>query len=316
MIDILKRDLRQVRTLAYHHYDTAESTFAENRSWLVVEIDNRQLRQNPVRVEEEFFFPTAAGWEDTVTVLQALDRIEWAIPMKGYDAYLAYNAVNIGRPDTVARLERLVPRLPEPLARRKLGQALDVFRMNLPCISGQTFFHAAHARPADKGTFSNIMAPNWVDPAAPTEAEVMDFLEAAKIRFMDISTVEAELVDGSKLAAQMNVVVHSVAVWAPFERVRTRDKVSDSATEVNPFKNTFTLRLDKKPAAGQENFLEVVNSVPSGPRPVFFTPDTDPELDAWADPNRVPDGYVAVGYKQIWGMKPGYPDSAVQAQPV
>lgn len=315
MIEILKRSLQNVRTLAYSHYDRLESTFAENRGWLATEIDNRQLRENPVRVDEEFFFPVAAGWEDRITVLQNLDRLEWAIPMKGYSAFLPYNRVNIGRPDTVARLERMVPRLPEPLERLKLGHCLKVFRLNPVCITGQTFFHSAHARPSDKGTFSNVIAPDWADPAAPTEAEVMTTIDLVKTRFMDITTVDSELIDGDKLAETLNFVAHSTAAWQAFERVRTREKVSDSATETNPYKGTFTLRLDKKPTAGEETYLEVVNSMANGPRPVLYVPDTDPVLNTW-DSDLVPAGYVAVGYEQQWGVKPGFPDTALQIRPV
>lgn len=314
MIETLRRALRQVRTLAYNRYDLVETGFDAVRQWLVLEVDNRQLRQNPVRLEEDFFFPMAAGWDDEVTVLQQLDLIEWSVAMKGYDAFVAFSVVNIGRPDVVARLERIVPRLPEALQRLKMRQALNIFRTSPITITGQPFFDAAHPRPADKGTYSNILAPAWVAAATPTEAEAMALIDSAKARFVDITTVESELIDASQFAQQMRIITHSTAAWEVFERLRTRERMSDSATESNPYRNTFTLYQDARPATGQETYIEIVHAVPNGPRPVVWVPDTDPELEAW-ETNRVPNGYVATGFKQQWGMKPYDPSTTLQVQP-
>lgn len=310
-LETLRRELRNVRTLAYRHYDRFEADRASLMSLLCLTVDNRTQRDNPVRLDEVFFHPVATAWEDEIEAGQALDKIDFVVPIKGYDAFFPYNQVNIGRPSQVAVLERLVARLPEALDRLHVGKAMQVFRTNPLSITGQNFFSTAHPRPADQGTYSNVLPVDWADPAAPTTDEVKALLDALRVRFVDIATVDSEVVDDDKFDEALTLIVHNPTHWGVLRQVRDKAKLAD---EENEHRGTFRLLRDLRPTAGQETWLEAVLSLPSSPRPVLRVLDQDPRLDAW-ESNRVLNGYVAVGYKTQFGMKPGYPETTVQVRP-
>ena len=52
---------------------------------------------------------------------------------------------------------------------------------------------------------------------------------------------------------------------------------------------------------------------PDGPKPIFLVTDEDPYLDVW-EGNEVPNGHVAVGVKEAWGLKPGFTHAAIQGR--
>lgn len=311
MIDSLKRQLVQFRTLAIDFYDKLAASPEEIRNRLAIVVDNRGERQNPVRMDEDFFFPVVHGWEDKAATIEGLDKIEFVVPMKGYDAFLPYNEVNIDRPDTVARLERMVPRLIPAFFEMQTRLIMNVFRKNPLCYDGQNFFDINHSHPGNKGSYSNVLTPTFADAGNPTIDEVKALLHEVNGRMVVNLAIDTEVVDGEKVSKMLVVVVHNVAHWSKFELVRTMDKFDDNANE---FKGTFKLLLDMKPTSGQENRIEFQFAAPGGPRPAFLVPDKDPVLDAW-ETNRVPDGYVAVGVKGIFGVKPGFPQGSVQARP-
>ncbi len=289
----------------YDRLDASQSV----RDLFAFAIDNRQLRENPVRIDEEFFFPEAYGWEDEPISIDALDRIEFVVPLRGYSAFLPYNEVNIGRPTTVAKLERLMPKLPPALLRKQAGLIMEVFRRNPTCYDGQPFFDSVHPHPGDKGTYDNTLPLGFADPANPTITEAKALIHAIRARFVDNLTIQAEVIDAAEIADSLTLIVHNSTHWTTFERVRAMARIDNKENELA---GSFSLKVDKKPAAGQENRLEAVLTESGGIKPAFFVIDKDPMLEA-EESNRVPQGYVAIVFKQIVGVKPAYPASALQA---
>lgn len=309
-IDILKRDLRRFRTLAFNVYDKQEALDALIAALAFV-IDNRQDRENPVRLDEDFFFPEAYRWEDEGITVEGIDRIEFTVPLMGYTADLPYNRVNIGRPNTVAVLSRLVPKLGPAFKRLQTRQIMEVFRLNPLAYDGQNFWSDAHPHPANKGTYDNIIDFPFADPARPTEFEMQDLLHEVKARFLRNLTIQAEVLDAAEITKSVLAITHNDGQFSALDKVRTKSKIGD---EENELRGSFTLLVDAKPTAGQENYMEFVLSEPGGPRPAFLVLDQDPELDAFEN-SRYNNAYVAVGMKGIHGVKPGYPHSAIQVRP-
>ena len=91
--------------------------------------DNRQLRENPVRLQEEFFYPQAFAWVDEIVIAQSIDTIDYTVPLTGWNAVAPFNRVNVGRPNTIAKLERIVPRLPEGIFKKE-KQLLEAFAVH------------------------------------------------------------------------------------------------------------------------------------------------------------------------------------------
>lgn len=281
--------------------------------------DNRQARENPVRFEEIFYRIMAHEWVDEISTGGGFSALTWTVPIKGYDSFVPFNAVNIERPGHQRILDGIMAGMPASHEEMKVRMMMNVFRANPASITGQTLFHAAHARPAVYGgTFSNLLAPEWVDPANPSYVEAMDLLDLARRRFFSIGAVDVQVIDTSLVAGSLIVTVHNDEHEAVFERVRTRDALPATGSqqfEANPYKGTFTLLRDLQPAAGQEDYIEIVWAAPNGARPVILVLDKDYEPAVWDD-NRVPNGYVAVGGTSMFGMAPGAPWSVLQARPV
>ena len=187
---------------------------------------------------------------------------------------------------------------------------LEVFRKNPLAYDGQNFFDADHAHPGDKGTYSNILDLDFAAPGAPTVDEVKALLDAARTRFSTNLTIQSEVIDAARLDENLLVIVHNATHFSTFNKVRTKPRFG---LEENEHQGTFTLLQDQRPTAGQENYVEVVFTEANGPRPAFLVLDQDPVLDAW-ESDRFGNEYVAVGLKGIFGVKPGYPQTSLQAQ--
>lgn len=315
-IDILKRQVLNYRTLAYNRYDLLQTAPDSLFNAIALTIDNRSARENPVRLQEDFFYPEAYAWEDEMVSMPGLSSLDYTIPIKGYASFLPYNRVNIGRPGTVARIERLLPRLGAAHNRLQVRMAMSVFRSNPLSVTGQNFFADAHPIPGKPGsTYDNLLAPNWTDPAAPTDAEVMALLDEVRVQFATNLTVEAEVVDDDEIDNNLLVITHNSAHQAAFRRAKNYETLTIGSDQVpNPNRGTFRLLRDKRPASGGENYIEFINTVPDGPRPVIRVLDQDPRLDA-IETNRVSNGLVAITMESMFGMKAGDPSTAIQARP-
>jgi hypothetical protein len=315
-IDILKRQVRTYQTLAFNRYDRLQTAPESLFSAIALTINNQSARENPVRLEEDFFYPEAYAWEDEMVSMPGLARLEYTVPIKGYASWFGYNRVNIGRPGTVARLERILPRLAFAHDRLQIKLAMDVFRTNPLSVTGQNFFADAHPIPGKVGTtYDNKLAPAWVAAGSPTDAEVKALLDLVRTQFATNLTVDAEVVDSSEIDANLLVIVHNATHEAAFRRAKNDDTLTIGSDQVpNPNKGTFRLLRDKRPTSGQENYIEFIHTEPGGPRPVIRVLDSPPKLDA-IESNRVSNALVMITMESMFGMKAGDPSTAIQVQP-
>lgn len=315
-IDILKRQVRNYQTLAFNRYDRLQAAPDSLFAAIALTIDNRGARENPVRLTEDFFYPEAYAWEDEMVSMPGLAELEYTVPIKGYASWLGYNRVNIGRPGTVARLERLLPRLADAHDMLQVRLAMNVFRTNPLSVTGQNFFADAHPIPGRAGsTYDNLLAPNWADPADPTDAEVKAVLDSVRTQFATNLTVTAEVVDTSQIDSNLLVIVHNSTHEAAFRRALNDDTLTVGSDQVpNPNKGTFRLLRDLRPTSGEENYIEFVHTVPGGPRPIIRVIDSPPRLDA-IESNRVSNALVMITMESMFGMKAGDPSTAIQVQP-
>lgn len=315
-IDILKRQVRTYQTLAFNRYDQLQTAPESLFAAIALTIDNRGARENPVRLSEDFFYPEAYAWEDEMVSMPGLAELEYTVPIKGYASWLGYNRVNIGRPGTVARLERLLPRLADAHDMLQVKLAMNVFRTNPLSVTGQNFFADAHPIPGRAGsTYDNLLAPNWTDPAVPTDAEVKALLDEVRTQFATNLTVTSEVVDTSQVDRNLVVFAHNAAHEAAFRRALNDDTITIGSDQVpNPNKGTFRLFRDLNPAGGGENYIEFIHAVPGGPRPIIRVIDSPPRLDA-IESNRVSNALVMITMESMFGMKAGDPSTAIQARP-
>lgn len=307
-LDSLRRDVRQFMRLALAKYDTLESDPTSLRNRLALTVDNRQRRDNPVRLTEDFITVQAGPWEDEMVASGRIDKLEYTVPMRGYHAALPFNNVNIGRPNVVATLERMAAALPAALMRLQVKLLMNVFRLNPLTVDGQSFWSDAHVHPND-ATYDNTLDFTAADPdpANITFDEGKAILHRAMARIATNQGMEAEVVDAGEIGRDLIVIAHNATHWGVLNLVRTRQINENTPNELA---GAFTLLLDRNPTSGDENKLEVVHTPPSGPRPAFFVPDTSPILDAWDDKSR--NGYSVIAMKEQFGIKAGHAHVAVQ----
>jgi hypothetical protein len=317
IVESLRREVAFYQLPGLQQWDALQADPNSIMRRLAFVHDNRQARENPVRFESIFYRMVAHRWVDRISTAGGFSALTWQAPIDGYDSFVAYSAVNIGRPGHQRHLDGIMARSPGAHQMKIVRSMMQVFRTNPLSLTGVSLFHAAHPRPAVfGGTFSNILAPEWVDPANPTYTEIVELLDLARSTFGSISNVDAEVIESSLVAGQLIVTVHNQAHETAFERVRTRENlpVADSDRyEPNPYKGTFTLLRDLHPTSGQENYIEITYVGGDG-RPIIVALDEDYRPEVWDD-DRVPSGYVAVGGTSKFGVVSGVPWSVLQVQP-
>jgi hypothetical protein len=314
MLDELRRIVRSYLTLTLDIWDRLAADPTSLFALLCFVVDNRQQRLNPVRFEWINWFPSVMADEDDATTLPGLDRLEYAVPMKGYEAFIEYNLINVGRPDTVAQIESMLRQIPAAFLLKQVETVMNVFRKNPLCMDGQNFFDTDHTKPSGLGTYSNIIAPNWADPAAPTILEADAAVDAIRARFATNATIQAQVIDDTQFDNQLAMIVHNETAFNMFHRLRTDDRIgTGSDTRDNTKKGSFRLLRDLHPTSGEENNFEAIFTG-STARPVILIPDSDPTPDAYVN-NRVKNNHAAVGMRGSWGAKAGFPHVAVQGQP-
>lgn len=325
-VDILKSRWSEVVPVFFDLYDQAEADHAAVLGNLAYVHDNREARENPVQLDYLLQLPQAKAWLDDSVIEHGLDLLEWTIPMEGHDVVTAINKVNIGRPNTVVKLEDIARSQPEALLRRQVKLIMEVFRRNPLAVDGQNFFDTDHPKPGGATTYSNILTPVFGAGALanPSLQVLANLVNEVITHFGSILTSQSEVVDDSKLRNNLLVIVHNATHQTIFRELLTTDRLPEAtlpdatvaAERNNPVKGSFTLWRDQNPTAGEENFIEfVMRTDASGPKPAVFVPDTDPEPIV-LDENRVRNGFYAVGFQQIFGVKPFVPNTAIQAQPV
>lgn len=306
MLDTLRRDVRSYTRLALAAYDKLEGDPAALRSRLAILHDNRVARENPVRLTETFLSATASAWEDELVISGAIDNLDYTVPMKGYHAWFAYNEINIERPNQAATLQQMIARLPKSLMDKQVRLILNIFRLNPLTVDGQNFFADAHVH-INGASYDNTLDVNIGTPAAPTFDEGKTAINAALTRLAENNALEAEFSTTSQFRSDILVVAHNAAQAQVFEQIRTQTSRNNVENEL---KGTFDVMLDRKPASGTEDMFEVVYTPPGGARPAIFVPDRAPWLDTWKDGVR--NGYVAIGMKEIFGVKPAHAFSTVR----
>ena len=324
-LDVLKREFENVTTVFFDLYDQLEVDHQTALGTLAWVHDNRQERQNPVRLDYLLDFPEATSWLDEVEIFHTLDQLEWVVPLEGHQVVSPFNRVNLGRPNTVVQLEQIVARQPMALNRREIRLCMEVFRSNPLCVTGQNFFSNAHPKPNDQGTFSNIIAPIFGPGllATPALQVLFQLVNDVLTRFSSISIIQSEVIDDMKLRESLLVIVHNEWHQTLFRELLTADRLPQATLpggtvigeRQNSLKGSFDLWRDPNPAAGQEYWIEfVMKTEAGGPKAVLVVIDTDPEPIV-VDENRVSNGFYGVGFQKIFAVKPFIPNVAIQARP-
>lgn len=311
MLDQLQSLRKAVEPIAFDVYDRFKTPSI--LSLLAMEIDNTVAQEDPVSLEWLGSFAEMREWLDEKTT-QKIFKGEFSIPIQGYEMTWSFDRKKLRRANAlgasfVAQIQSQVERF----AKGKLRLVMDVFRQNPLTYDGQNLFDAAHVHPSGKGTYSNLLTPNWVDPANPTIDEAKQFLHDAQARLTDNMGIDAEVMDAAEIDKNLVVTVHNSAAFSKFNLVRTMPRIDNAENE---WMGGFKLLRDFHPTSGQESYLEVQFSAGTkGPRPVIFVIDEEPSQLAIDETEVFKRRKISMGFEAWYGVKAGWPQVVLQGQP-
>lgn len=310
-LDVLQSLRVAVEPIAFDVYDKHKTPPIVPR--LAMEIDNTTAQEDPVNLEWLGSFAEMREWLDEKTT-QRIFKGDFSIPIKPYEITWAVDRKKLRRPGNfsgafVAQIQAQVERF----AKGKVRLVMDILRSNPLAYDGQNLFDTDHVHPDDKGTYSNVLAPDWATTTAPTVDELKAFLHDAQGRLVDNMGIDAELVDSSAIDKNLLVICHNAASFSKLNQIRTMARIDNAENE---WFGGFTLLRDMNPTSGQETYVEVCFSPDgAGPKPVIFVIDEEPselKVDTTAEfKNRM----IAMGFEAWFGVKPGWPQVIVQGRP-
>jgi hypothetical protein len=311
-IDDLRRQVIGYQTITADIYDRGISAQEALLPLLALVHDNTTAREDPVNFDQFFVFPTAYQWGDRNVLGQALDRLQWTVYHAGWTVGVAYNRINIGRPQAAAKLDRVMRSLPGALLNEQVKACLAVFRSNAVTLDGQDFFDEAHQHPAEQGSYSNVVEFEFADPASPTVTECQAVLHEAAARLLTNISIQLEISDANEVKDRLIVIAHNQGQYTAFENIRTKRQI---ALTDNEWAGGFRLLRDHKPAAGTETYFEVVFNDPLGMRPAVLSIDTNPTPDVRDPGGETTKPWVEIGMNQQFGVKALHAQSAVRVRP-
>lgn len=314
-IAALQSIAQRVNPIAFDVYDRYEQQSFLRDFALVL---NNDANENPVKFEWVGANLEARPWVDERTT-QAIFTGDFSVPIDDYEATFEFNLREIQRSGSLGAsgMAALQTQM-QAFSLRKMQILAQVFRDNPPAYDGQDLFDTDHVHPAANGhpqtTYSNVLTPNWADPAAPTLDEADAFLYSASKRLRKIGGYRMEWVDTAQFGSNLNVVTHNESHAEAFETLRDAEHLGTN-TQRNRWRGRIRVIEDLNPKAGQENYLEVTHNEGDGPKPVIFVVDQEPgglEVDESARFDR---RKVRMGWSAAYGAKPGWPQKAVQGRP-
>lgn len=306
---------RRVNPIAFDVYDRFEQESFLQDFALVVQ---NSANEDPVRFEWVGANLEARPWVDERTT-QAIFKGDFSVPIEDFEATFEFDVREIGRFGSLGSsgMTALENGL-SAFSLRKIQLLAKNFRDNPLAYDGQNFFDTDHVHPAADGhpqtTYSNVLTPDWVNPAAPTLDEADAFLYSASRRLRQIGGYRLEWVDTARFRENLMVISHNEAHTEVFETLRDAEHLG-SDTQRNKWRGRIRVIEDQNPTSGQENYIEVTHNETMGPKPVLFVVDQEPGGLEADESGRFDRRKVRMGWWAAYGAKPGWPQTALQGRP-
>ena len=324
-LDQLRKDLKPHTTIMLQGYDEHIADINDAQG-MVMTIDNRRAKLQPVPVSTHFVLPEGFNKEDESVLFAEMDQAQWAIPVEIKDTHVPFNLVNMGRANTAEMLADIMAELGPALVDIMLNNLFELFRKNRPAYNGQPFFDKAHPQFGDRGTFSNILDldtdVDLTSAADPTPEDAYNVIKALRLRFTKNQTLKKKPVF-KKFSMPTTIVALTEEWHAAFEAVLEKEEIKiEGVRQENQFKGKFTLLLDENhPNKAQWRFYAFNGGrtkitvrqgqkvrLPGFPSS-FLVLDSDPKATAEAHMTR--SNFATIGANIIMGLKLGLPHGAI-----
>ena len=314
-IDDLQRDLRSqpVLDVFFGGYEepTAfdrEAPTQQDLQRLAYYIDNRVLRDDPVKIEYHWSFPEAWAWTDQRSIVHDVDELEWSVPVQGYSAGVAYKRTNINRPSAKLSLPRVVDGLGPELWRLQMRKFFWTLAQNPLTADGANLYSAAHKAPGG-GTYDNILSIGDYFPGTLSDAthdHAKAFLQAARNRISSNLQVRHDVRKRGKKRT-VAVICRDSHLADLFDDLAHESQLTlDSKFQANPEAGTFEI-YETGPAKTATDLIQVIDLESNQQLPiVFWVLDMDPSPPEARAPKQKRDDMCTIEADIQFGMKAGF----------
>ena len=305
-IEQLQTIARTVTPIAMDLYD--KENVASPLPFLAAPV-TRRGNQKTVRLEWWSVFPQMREWLDEKTTQKAF-KDDMELVIKPYEITYDFDRIEASFDDALASAQDLGGRIATAFAQGKVLKAYSPLANNETTYDGQDFFDTGHLHPDDT-TFSNLVDFNRATVASPTVAEARGELKLAMATLAQNHLIRNTLVSSAAMGDSLLVIARSFNVWQAYEDLRTEEKIGE---DINRFRGKFQLLRDFAPVSGQESTVDIVHSMPGGPRPTVMAIHQEVSGLQFGTPDFTK-RKVAFGMEAQYAFGPGFPQCAVRINP-
>lgn len=228
-----------------------------------------------------------------------------------YEVTDSFDRNDIQRETALVTVQQKGLALAEGFAAGKVMLAVKVLRHNRLTYDGQNFFDTDHVHP-DGRPYSNVVTVGRGSAAAPDPLEARGELMKALTRLMQIRLWGDAVASADQVRQNLIVITRSVEVFQAYELLRTEPSFGG---DQNTWKEKFSLWHDYNPLPGTENTVDVILSLPTGPRPVLWMATREPVGLEFDLSDAFKTGQVSFGMDGEFGVEAGFPQCAVRVVP-
>jgi hypothetical protein len=307
MLSDLQSIARAVQVLVLDIYDRSSALTLLPQ--IARTVDN-PTRAKSLTLEWITVFPELRRWLGD-RVIQKSFQDQLTIIGEPFEITDAFDRNDITRGTALATVLDKGKAIAEGFAVGKLMLVFRPLRLNLLTDDGQNFFDTDHTRP-DGSVYSNVLTVSRGDATEPSIQEARDELAEALFLLQAIRLWGDVLASADDVTKSLIVIVRSTKVFKTYNRLRTE---ASFGADPNIWKNAFSLWMDYNPLAGTENKVDVILSMPTGPRPILFMPTIEPTGLEFETGDGFESRLVKFGMDGEYGVAPGFPQTAVRVNP-
>lgn len=275
-----------VATLAFDHYDKGRAAQIARLEWLarfLPEERNLETEGYPETFPAEWtqVYPR---WREWIGPRQAqgAGTEKLFLEKKNIELTTTFEMDSLSSPRIRQILTDYSMRALEDYPRGLFARCADLIEQNPVVYDNQSLFDTEHRKPDGSPASNLVDAGGRAAFDNPTEEEMRGELDESKKRLIENSLFQTDYYVDDEFP-ELRILVRNTFDARMLERINRKDWVSDSRTEMNPWKGKLTLIQRVAKGAPMMSY-DVLWPTPGGPRPVVLVEAKGPKAMRF-DPN-------------------------------
>lgn len=312
MLNDLRSIERRVWTQVVDIYDKAKQASLLPLLAQVANAPADQIAQNIITMEWLWIFPQLRRWVGDRQIQKAFKGALSFTP-ENYEITYEMNQLKMLDPGKVlAEVSDASPKIITEFMEGQPMLALQVIRDNGTTYDGQSLLDTDHVHPDGVTQFSNILANVRANDAAPTAAELIAEMKAAKRRLLRNSLFRNKLIETTQVNKDLVAITRSDAIETVLNDILTEEEIGGNK---NSLRGSFRILRDLDPVSGSENAWDLIWAAPGGPRPTIFVDVRKVNGIEFDEGKKFATGSVPFGAWSRYAVAPGFPQTIVRNQP-